>query len=77
MSISTGVCNVHFGDSFKISIRFNKLSKFSTVFHQETSQPGNSPSTPQPYVHVSIISIFNTHFWLKKYNRFTSMKDKQ
>ena len=40
-------------DDFKILKSFNKLSKFSTIFHRETSQ---APiSLPPPNVHMTFL----------------------
>ena len=40
-------------DYFKILKIFNKLSKFSTIFHRETSQARQSP--PPPNVHMTFL----------------------
>ena len=50
-------------DDFKILKIFNNLSKFSTIFHRETSQAPPPPPHPHPNVHMTFL-VDKIDMWL-------------
>ena len=49
-------------DDFKILKIFNKLSKFSTIFHRETSQVTTPPPLPKSGMYGNVLGVPDMDF---------------